>query len=138
GHRSPLTRSAGSQARSETGGSVMGRPRTGAPLKYDAELGLTLYGPTPTNSTYRLDYTDPFTEDRKQPRRTAKAEAYALWDETVEYLRSARLAVPFPEAQRRGVGPTVDDLFDKRIERWNDDECAEHYISTRAGRYDYR
>ena len=53
----------------------MGRPRTGAPLKFDAELGLTLYGPTPKNAAYRLDYTDPFTRDRKQPRRTAKAEA---------------------------------------------------------------
>lgn len=116
----------------------MGRPRTGAPLKFDAELGLTLYGPTPKNAAYRLDYTDPFTRDRKQPRRTAKAEAYALWDETVEYLRSARLAVPFPEAQRRGVGPTVDDLFDKRLERWSEEECAEHYIFTRVGRYDYR
>jgi len=116
----------------------MGRPRTGTPVKYDAELGLTLYGPTSTNPAFRLDYTDPFTAQRKQPRRTVEADACALWDETVEYLRTARHAAPLADATRRGTGPTVDDLFDKRLERWADDEREEHYIFTRVGRYDYR
>jgi len=107
-------------------------------VKFDAELGLTLYGPTPTNPRYRLDYIDTFTKERKQPRRTVETDAYALWDETLAYLRSARLAVPLaPGAGRRGA-PTCDDLFDARMERWIDDECTKGYINTRRGRYDYR
>jgi integrase len=116
----------------------MGRPRTGLPVKFDQELGLTLYGPTATNPAYRLDYLDPFTGARKQPRRTLEADAFALWDETAEYLRYARLAAPLPNGTRTSAGPTVDDLFEKRLERWVDDECAPHYIETRVGRYDYR
>lgn len=116
----------------------MGRPRTGTPVKYDAELGLTLYAPTPANPKYRLDYTDPFTKERTQPKRSVEAEAYALWDEAVEYLRVARLAAPLPRSRGRSGAPTVDDLFDKRMERWVDDECSPKYIATRLGRYDHR
>lgn len=116
----------------------MGRPRTGAPVKYDADLGLTLYGPTQSNKKFRLDYIDPFTRDRKQQKRSVEADAHALWDEAVEYLPFTRLAAPVPDAARRGTGPTVDDLFDKRLERWTDDACTPRYASTRVGRYDYR
>jgi hypothetical protein len=116
----------------------MGRPRTGTPVKYDAELGLTLYAPTPKNPEFRLDYTDPFSLKRKQPGRTLKADAFALWDETVEYLRVARTAAPIPARAGRQGGPTVDDLFDKRVQRWADDQCSQKYIDTRLGRYDYR
>jgi integrase len=116
----------------------MARPRTGAPEKFDAELGVTLYGPTPSNAGYRLDYLDPFTGQRKQPRRVVAADAYALWDDTVEYLRVARLAAPIPSAAGRGHGPTVDDLFEKRVERWRDEDCSPGYIRTRLGHYDHR
>lgn len=116
----------------------MGRPRTGVPVKYDAELGLTLYAPTPSNPRYRLDYTDPFTGERKQPRRTIEAEAFALWDETIEYLSTARRAALLPVVSGQRGAPTVDDLFDARVGRWNDDGCSQRYIDTRIGRYDHR
>lgn len=116
------------------------------PLKHDGEVGLTLYGPTPSTAKFRLDYTDPFTGERRQPRRTDKAEAAALFEETLLYLRTARLAAPVdggrPQpsapAKRRGATPTVDDLFDARLQRWEDDGCSTRYIDTRQGRYDYR
>jgi len=47
------------------------------PLKRDQELGLSLYGPTPANPKFRLDYREPFTGERRQPRRTDETEAYA-------------------------------------------------------------
>lgn len=50
------------------------------PIKLDEDLGMRLYGPTPSNPKFRLDYTDPFTGERKQPRRTARADAFALWE----------------------------------------------------------
>lgn len=113
----------------------MGRRR---PLKYDGEVGLTLYGPTPSNPKYRLDYVDPLSGDRKQPRRTAEADALALYDETLEYLRIARRAVRVPTTIGRSGAPTVDDLFDQRVRRWQDDGCSTRYIDTRLGRYDFR
>jgi hypothetical protein len=84
------------------------------PIKFDDDLGLRLYGPTPSNPKFRLVYLDPFTGQRCQPRRTDKADAFALWDETVEYLTTARLAAPtVPAHPSNGhrSSPTVDDLF---------------------------
>lgn len=116
------------------------------PMKHDGELGLTLYGPTPANPKFRLDYTDPFTGERRQPRRIDKAEAEALFEETLVYLQTARRAVGVgggaangaPRPKNSGSAPTVDDLFDARMQRWQDDGCSVRYIATRQGRYDYR
>ena len=115
----------------------MGRPRS-KPIKYDGEVALSLYEPTPSNPRFRLDYRDPFTGERRQPKRADKAEAFALWDETLEYLRTARLAAPLPTTARPRGAPLVDDLFDARLARWIDDECSQGYINTRQGRYDAR
>lgn len=116
------------------------------PLKHDGELGCTLYGPTAATPKFRLVYTDPFTGERRQPRRTDRVEAEALWEETLTYLRTARQAAPVPggraqgapRPRRPGTAPTVDDLFDARLVRWEDDGCTRRYIDTRQGRYDYR
>lgn len=54
------------------------------PIKFDDDLGLKLCGPTPSNPKYRLNYVDPLSGERYQPRRTDRADAFALWDETVE------------------------------------------------------
>lgn len=111
------------------------------PIKTDDELAIKLYGPTTTNPKYRLDYVDPLTGQRCQPRRTDKAEAFALWDETIAYLDAARHAAPAPArstSSKRRAAPTVDDLFDARMERWHDDGCTDGYIRTRSGRYDHR
>jgi hypothetical protein len=115
----------------------MGRPRT-KPIKWDADVGLALYGKTKTNKCFRLDYIDPFDLTRKQPTRVDESDAFQLWDETVTYLRTARNAVPVIAPSGTRSAPTVRDLFDKRVERWVDDECEQHYINTRTGRFDYR
>ncbi|MDA8310501.1 MAG: hypothetical protein M0Z46_07790 [Actinomycetota bacterium] len=115
------------------------------PVKVDKEVGRTLYGPTPAKPKYRLDYTDPFTKDRCQPRRTDETEAFSLYEETLVYLRTARLAAPVGGERPKsapgrppGRTPTVDDLFDARLGRWADDGCSTRYVDTRQGRYDYR
>ena len=74
----------------------------------DAELGLSLYAPTPTTHRYRLDYTDPFTDKRCQPRRVDQGDAFALWDETLEYLQTARHAMPLSSKDRKSNVPTVN------------------------------
>lgn len=82
------------------------------PIKSDDDLAIKLYGPNPN---YRLDYVDPLTGQRCQPRRTDKAEAFALWDETIAYLDAGRQAAPAPArstSSKRRAAPTVDDLFD--------------------------
>ena len=115
----------------------MGRPRSRS-IKHDAELGLSLYAPTATTHRYRLDYTDPFTAKRCQPRRVDQGDAFALWDETLEYLQTARHAMPLSSKDRKSNVPTVNDLFQKRVERWLDESCSEHYINNRTGQYYYR
>jgi len=101
---------------------MAGRSR---PIEHDRDLRASLYAPTPTNPKYRVVYVDPFTGERKQPRRTDPSEAETLWGETLEYLRAARLATPVPAAKERWRGPTVDDLWQKRLQRWVDDGCSE-------------
>ena len=115
----------------------MGRPRS-KPIKWDADVGLALYDMTKTNNCFRLDYLDPFDGARKQPTRVDESDAFRLWDETVTYLRTARHAVPLVAPSGTRSAPTVRDLFDKRIERWVEDKCQQHYINTRVGRFDYR
>jgi integrase len=108
-----------------------------SPIKLDADLGLRLYAPTPTNPKYRLTYVDPMTGRRHQPTRHLADEADALWDETVAYLRAARHAAPLVDGRRR-TGVTVDDVFDALVVRWQDDERSPRYINNRLGNYDYR
>lgn len=116
----------------------MGRPRS-KPIKYDAEVGLSLYRPTSANNKYRLDYIDPLTGARHQPRRCDELEAFALWDDTLTYLQAARFAEPASTpAGGPASAPTVRDLFDRLAERWRDDDRTDHYINTRYGRFDYR
>lgn len=111
------------------------------PVKVDEDLGIKLYGPTPSNHKFRLDYTDPFTGQRYQPRRTDKAEAFALWDETVEYLTAAKYAArvefALPDAAQvdRSGGPIVDDLFAKLHARWRRLHRSERYIQNRTNLY---
>ncbi len=114
----------------------MGRPRS-KPIKFDAEVGLALYEPTPSNPKFRIDYVDPLSRRRCQPRRTDRLEAFALWEETLTYLRAARSAAPAPPV-RGGAEPTVRDLFDRLVDRWRDDDCTLQYINSRIGRFDYR
>lgn len=116
----------------------MARPRSGVAVKYDADLGVCLYGPTPANPTYRLDFVDPITRRRCQRSRKLQADAFDLWDQTVEYLRVARLAAPVPPVTGPRGEPTVDDLFERLVSRWSDNGCSLRYIQTRVGRYDYR
>lgn len=88
------------------------------PIKFDDDLGIKLYGPTPSNPKFRIDYTDPLTGQRYQARRNDKADAFALWDETVEYLTAARYATRVASATNAGLavvdrsgGPVVDALL---------------------------
>lgn len=116
--------------------------RTTTLVKVDNELGVKLYAPTPGTPKYRLEYTDPFTGARCQPKRTDRSDALALWDDTIQYLATARMAAPLSSSpsrpNKRSAVPTVNDLFDARVERWSDDGCTDNYIATRSGRYDYR
>jgi len=95
------------------------------PIKLDDDLGLKLYGPTSSNPKFRLDYLDPFTGQRCQPRRTDETAAFALWDEVLEYLTAAKHATRVASARDAGLlvvdrsgGPVVDDLFAKLHARW--------------------
>lgn len=112
------------------------------PLKFDSDLGLSLYGPTPGSLKYRLDYTDPFTGQRHQPRRTSKNDAQLLWDETVEYLQTAKDATRVASAEAAGLvvvdrsgGPVVDDLFAKLEARWWRLHRSQRYIQNRSNLY---
>ncbi len=112
------------------------------PVKVDDDLGIRLYGPTPSNHKFRVDYTDPFTGQRYQPRRTAEADAFALWDETVEYLSAARHATQLGATPADGAatvdrsgGPVVDDLFAKLEARWRRLHRSERYIQNRSNLY---
>lgn len=113
--------------------------------KFDADLGLKLFRPTTGTPKWRLDYVDPLTGERCQPRRTSKADALQLWDDTVEYLRAAKHATRVASAQSVGLvivnrsgGPVVDDLFAKVVARWKRLHATERYVQTRVGMYRYR
>lgn len=110
-------------------------------VKVDNEVGAKLYAPTPGTPKFRLEYTDPFTGARCQPKRTQRSDALALWDDTIEYLSTARLAAPMlqaPTPAKRSGTPTVNDLFNARVHRWSDDGASDGYVATRSGRYDFR
>lgn len=115
------------------------------PIKFDADLGIKLYGPTPSNRKFRFDYVDPLTGRRYQPRRTDKGEAFALWDETIEYLTAAHYATRVASASDTGLvvvdrsgGPIVDDLFAKLQARWQRLHRSERYRQNRANLYSNR
>lgn len=112
------------------------------PIKLDEDLGIKLYGPTPSNPKFRLDYVDPLTGQRYQPRRTDKLDAFALWDETVEYLTAARDATRVASATDAGIavvsrsgGPVIDDLFAKLEARWRRLHRTPRYIQNRSNLY---
>jgi integrase len=115
------------------------------PIKLDDDLGAKLYGPTPSNPKFRLDYTDPLTGQRCQPRRTHKGDAFALWDEVTEYLSTARYATRVVSATEAGLavvdrsgGPIVDDLFAKLQARWQRLHRSPRYIQNRSNLYENR
>lgn len=115
------------------------------PIKLDDDLGIKLYGPTPSNPKFRLDYLDPLTGRRYQPRRTEKEDAFALWDETVEYLTSVKHATRVASAENAGLvvvdrsgGPIVDDLFAKLQARWQRLHRSQRYIQNRSNLYENR
>lgn len=112
------------------------------PIKSDDDLGLTLIGPTDSTPTYRLNYDDPFTGKRHQPKRSNEADAFALWVETIEYLRAARYATQVASATDAGLvvvdrsgGPIVDGLFAKVMARWERLHRTPRYIQNRSNLY---
>ena len=121
------------------------KPTRNRPEKYDRDLDLKLYGPTPSNPKWRLDYFDPITHQRCQPRRTDKTDAFALWDDTVEYLATARYATRVASATDAGLmvvdrsgGPIVDDLMAKLEARWQRLHRAPRYVQSRSNIYSNR
>lgn len=112
------------------------------PIKFDSDLGLTLYAPTPGSPKYRLDYLDPFTGQRCQPRRTNRADAFVLWDEVVDYLTTATYATRVASAEAAGLvvvdrsgGPVVHDVFAKLQARWRRLHRSERYVQNRSNLY---
>lgn len=120
----------------------MGRPNTNLPLLADHVLGVTLYNPTSTNPSFRLDFVDPITGQRCQTKRRHREEAEDVYYETVAYVRAAAAGAltrrPEAAANGRPGVKTVNDLFDEQLKRWAHDNRTSGYIEGREGMYDYR
>jgi hypothetical protein len=123
----------------------MGTKTRAKPYKHDQELKIKLYRPTATNSKWRLDYVDPLTGKRCQPTRTEETAAMLMWDDHVEYIKTARYATQITrlddlgfEVVDRSGGPVMNDVFEKLDRRWHNLKRSGSYIETRQGMYHHR
>lgn len=102
-------------------------------LHHDA--GISLYGPTPSYSRFRLVWRDPLTGTRPNRSYNDRTVAEAAFNQTVEYVKGARtVALPQAAASRRST-PTVDQLFEEVRERWRQKNRNARYIEKRSGLY---
>jgi integrase len=102
-------------------------------LHHDA--GVSLYGPTPSYSRFRLVWSDPLTGTRPNRSYHDRVSAEAAFNQTVEYVKGARTVVPPLATTRRRSAPTVDQLFDEVQKRWRQKNRNARYIEKRTGLY---
>ena len=101
-------------------------------LHHDA--GVDLYRPTSNVPSYRLVWRDPLTATRSNRRIHDRETAEAEFERTVEYVKGALTVAPSSTPGKRSA-PTVDDLFEQVVRRWQLKDRNARYIEKRKGIY---